>query len=229
MLKKITLSLLLITQSLFCNEDIEKEYPELIPFFQSPKFQASLKNFSTEVIKDRNLLGATRIEIGSDGIKRIIVFSGTIINRKELTPEELKFMICHELGHVNDPRLWITGVIPTIIWIGAASLTTVNLMMHLVKRSKGILPRIGKSAGWLFLGLAAVQYLARQGEYFADEYGLKMTGNLNAAVSILEKRRSWEKGKDENKPSVFKKLFGTILADHPSEEDRIKQLKRIKN
>ncbi|MFS8507130.1 MAG: hypothetical protein LVQ75_03320 [Candidatus Babeliales bacterium] len=45
----------------------------------------------------------------------------------------------------------------------------------------------------LIAGLAAVQYLSRQGEYFADEFGLKVAGNLDAAIAALQKRKLLEK------------------------------------
>jgi beta-lactamase regulating signal transducer with metallopeptidase domain len=83
----------------------------------------------------KKLIGATRIEVGSDGIKHIIVFSDAVINRQRLSAEELKFILCHELGHVNDPRLWATGILPNLLWVTAAGVTVGHGAYGLCKRS----------------------------------------------------------------------------------------------
>lgn len=227
MLKKNTLSLLFITFSLFGYPDIEKEYPELIPFFASKEFKELSRDFIIEVIKDeKDLIGATQIGIGTDGIKRIIIFSNTVIDRQKLSAEELKFIICHELGHINDPRLWATGILPGVAWVCAAGITVGHGVYGICKRSPRILLKTCKMAGLLIAGLAAVQYLARQGEYFADEFGLNITENLDAAVSALEKRKTLEH--EDKYKNLFRVLLRKLFADHPSEESRIEGLKKMK-
>lgn len=212
---------------MLCNPDIQKEYPELIPFLASKEFEALSKNFSIKVIKnEKDLIGATRIEFGSDGIKRIIIFSDAVINRQKLSAEELKFIICHELGHVNDPRLWTTGILPKLLWVTAAGVTVGHGVYGLVNRSPHILLKTCKMAGLLLAGLAAVQHLARRGEYFADEFGLKMTDDLDAAISALEKRKL--EYADQQTGNYIKGLLRKLFADHPSEENRIERLKRMK-
>ncbi len=231
MLKKFTLSLFFITHALLCHPDIEKEYPELIPFFASKDFKELSKNFTIEVINnEKKLIGATRIEVSSDGIKHIIVFSDAVINRQRLSAEELKFILCHELGHVNDPRLWATGILPGLALAAAAGVTVGHGAYGLVNRSPYILLRTCKMAGLLVAGLAAVQYLSRQGEYFADEFGLKVTGNLDAAIAALQERKLLENSDSDNENAInlFRAFLRTLFADHPTEENRIENLKKMK-
>jgi Zn-dependent protease with chaperone function len=232
MLKKITLSLFFITHALLCNPDIEKEYPELKAFFASKEFKNLSDTFSIEVMKDgKELIGETRFEIRSDGkIKRTIVLSDTMINRNMLSPEELKFIICHELGHVNDPSLLTGRIVPSAIWNLAAGITLGYSTAGLFYRCPDMLLKTCKVLPSLFVVLAAVRYAARQSEYFADEYSLKMTGNLEAAVAVLKKRQIMKRlmsHSQEGAVNPLREILTALFADHPTEEDRIERLKNL--
>lgn len=209
----------------FCIEQITKEYPELIPFFNSEQFQKNIHNFSIQVIESEQQKMAVELCLSVKGISRTLIISSNLINRNYITAAELQFMICHELGHVNDPHLYWAGMIPKVIWTSATVGATVDCIINLFKQKPGTLKQCVKTCCTSLIGLAVVQYLARSGEYFADEYGLTLTQNKEAAYSILKKRYKWFE-KESQSNSLLIQFLKDLFADHPPAEKRINNLEK---
>jgi Zn-dependent protease with chaperone function len=222
---KLFIFFFLVTSQTSSVERVTKIYPELIPFFKSEQFQNNIQNFSIEVIEADEYKMATEIQLTRNGIKRFLIISSSLLNKDVISAEEIKFMICHELGHVNDPNLFWHGVIPIVTWCTASGLGVLYLGFQSFKDRPQLIQKFLKIAGASFLGLTVVQYLARQGEYFADKYGIALTHNKEVACSFLKKRYEWQEKKNEKK-SFFVRLLSRIFADHPSAHQRIEKINK---
>lgn len=210
----------------FCIEQITRTYPELHSFFKSEQFQNNIQNFSIEVTeRDTHHKMATQILFTNKGIFRSLSMSSSLVNKDVVSAEEIKFMICHELGHINDPDLFLHAAIPMVTWYAASGLGVLYLGFQYFQGSPQLVEKSLKMVGASFLGLAGARYLARKSEYFADNYGIGLTKNKEAACSVLQKRYEWQE-KDGERNSFFIRLLSRIFADHPSAHQRIEKINK---
>lgn len=207
---------------LYGAEQISKVYPELEEFFASEKLKDALGSTQIEIQKtDKNtLIGKAEYGLGKNGFYKKIIFSNALIDSVKLSAPEFQFIVCHELGHFNDPNILTHYFVPQTALFGSLAVFALKCGYAFKKRK---LPSAVSLARVGLVGLGSFmvkQHLARQGEYFADNYALAMTGNLDAAVSMLQKRKVFHNNTTTGIVAWCKEWF----ADHPTEEKRITNL-----
>jgi len=209
---------------------ITAEYPELSGFLSSSEFLRLARDchFLVESGNDSIPTAATvyNIGIGLDGVKceKGIIFNRAIIDRKLLTADEFKFVLCHELGHLNDPHLLNRAILPS----GALALfegcVAGQACAHLFRAEfQKLFQDIGLGVVGGVLGHLGIVKLARNGERRADRFALGITKDLAAAVSVLKRYQ------ELNKCKIFKDdtWFNNLFSSHPHEMRRIKELTRV--
>ncbi len=202
-------------------EYIKEQYPQLVEFLDSEQFTQALGNNGLYVKKmDPEYPMRAEVIIQLDGtIIKQLFFNAHFINPDILSASELQFIICHELGHLNDPHFMKTGLFPKLAWYAGVVASTAYCACYERDPQK----IAGHLASWV-MGSVIVAYLERKGEYFADRFALEMTGDLEGAIAALIKRREWAQSFEvSNLPESIKTLF----ADHPTEEQRITVLQAI--
>lgn len=209
--------------SLFSVETICKEYPELQSFFNSEEYKKVAPQDGIKILdtgKNGPRGGSTRFELRGMTPFFGIVFTKNLIDKNLLTAEEFKFILCHELGHINDPNLFKKNIAGIVTLKAAEGLSVVGAVWSLYKYRRLSPCLCFAGAALLCAGELLVKKIARDGEYFADRYGRDMTGNQEAALSALRKRHKMVRKKDTNLPDFLVRL----LDDHPTEDERIQNL-----
>lgn len=207
-------------------DQITKEYPELTSFFESSEFKESIAGHKIEVGHlHNNEIASFNIEISKYGIKKIIILNSHYINRNLITAEELKYIICHELGHLNDKKMvrfykLLAGFCLLDLGLGVWTLSSLWN-----KQWISFLKRISIQASFDLAYSLILMKLARNGETFADEYGLNITKNKAAAISALLKRKSINKHKPYR--FTFLNKVRNLFADHPTEDERIAHINNL--
>lgn len=226
-MRKLLFTILCITYSVHSMDVINKEHPELKTFLDSEQFKNALGNLDIDISdRHKGLHAAMKVEFNNNKIKRSLVFSKSLIDRKKFPAKEFKFILCHELGHQNDPHLLKMAIIPGMVWI----LGTIGAGIYCAKQAynkQNIGVPLRSTVIASTVGFALVQYFERLGEYFADKYALQMTQDKNAAVAILKKRYLLQE-KPYESTNLFMQYIKAIFADHPSSSKRIKAIKDIK-
>jgi Zn-dependent protease with chaperone function len=161
---------------------------------------------------------------GVGASKRIVLYD-TIIEK--LTPEEIRFVVGHEMGHFV-LRHVLLGLVGTWLLLGISLYTVARV-------ADGLLTRYGTRFGFdrlddpaslpLFLLVSSVVSLAatplllagsRHLEHEADRFGLELTRSNHAAATAFVKLQQ------ENLGIPRPELFYTIFrGSHPSLADRI--------
>lgn len=222
-MKKILLSLTFAfcISNLPAVEYIKQQYPELTEFLNSERFQDALGDYRLKVVdKGEKLSACVNVITHLDGVVvKEFVLSTAMVNPELLSAPALQFILCHELGHLNDPNLMKKGLFPVLAW-RAGVVGAIGYCGFI----DGSVKSIAQSTLASIIGYAVVCYLARQGEYFADRFALQLTGNLDGAIESLNKRRELrEQGKYDE--SMFPDSLQALFADHPDEQQRINALK----
>lgn len=139
--------------------------------------------------------------------------SDDVINM-DITEDELKSIIAHEIGHIYHDHLrkkTIAQIIPTFLAINALSLSILNLSGIII----GKVPIIGLISGSI-LSHIGVQWYSRYCEYEADS----TVGLLYPELKTSFKRVLEKLDKLEPKQGFLEK----ILSSHPSCKERISKL-----
>jgi|SRR3989344_1363241 len=164
---------------------------------------------------------------------------------KLLTKEELKGVLAHELSHVKNKDILITTIAATIAGI-------ISYLAHMAQFA-AIFGGIGRDRegggnvlGFLVLAIltpiiALIIQLAisRSREYLADESGAKMIKDSKPLAKALEKIHNSVKSHpltfgDRSSASLFianpfkADFFTSILSTHPSLNDRLGRLSKMK-
>lgn len=161
---------------------------------------------------------------GLFGSKRIVLYD-TIL--KDMGHEEILFVMAHEIGHYVMHHVWF-GVAGVTLFVFAAA-----WLIHLL--ANGLIGRFGARWGFTALGnfasfpligllfslfgflfQPASNALSRHFEHKADEYGLAMTVDRQAAARAFEKLAA--KNLSNPDPSPFIEFW---LYDHPTIKDRV--------
>ncbi len=222
--------LIFLSQSLLSSVDeILREYPELSNFFSSSEFKSRASKCPIKIVQGdpQKRWASFDVEASlTNGITQKIVLNSFYINRNRINAEEFKFMLCHELGHLNDKTLFKRILLPSIGFalfnLGLAT----SVIKSLAQKNWCLsFKKINMGFGLSFLGYLVLQKFSRVGETFADEYAIKITKNREAAASVLSKRKSLKK----TTPFKFEFLnrLSGLLDDHPSEEVRIKSINKV--
>ncbi len=224
----ISFVFLLLPVSIFSIDHIEKEYPELKEFFQSEAFQQAIGKLGRDSINTQKLgkqtIAANMISIGTNGFNKGLIFNSDYVDNHLFSADELKFVICHELGHLNDNRSYspLAGI---SFASGCFGMISALKAIHFLFQNKwiaGFKKSLVASSLLCATGLILMK-LARDGEYFAGSYALAMTKNKEAACNALIKRKQYipEKESTIKIISFFKHLFD----DHPSTKERINYIR----
>lgn len=226
--------MLLVSITTFSVERIVAEYPSLRDFFTQPEVVSIFNNYPLE-LRDmspqvKSHIAALEMEANLDNfsliLKKKIVFNSYYINKEIFSAQEFKFILCHELGHLNDPNLLSRSIGAELAFGATVIGTSVLLIKSLIQLNMKLCLRSLKiGAAVVSSCCLARAYLHRKGEYCADEYALKMTKDHYAATAALTKRKQLVKSY-RNLPVIGTLL--NLLDDHPSEENRIDYLNHIK-
>lgn len=144
-----------------------------------------------------------------------------------LSEREQLFVLAHELGHIHfeHPAQGLQEVLGVGITSGMISLGCMIKSAPCVRNK--LLNVITKicAAGCIAYGVCrfgsvAVAMLDRKREFAADAYALKLTRDLEAAISVLSKR-------DELVQDINDGWYEQLMADHPSAQERIEALKKL--
>jgi STE24 endopeptidase len=161
---------------------------------------------------------------GFGASKRIVLYD-TIIEK--LTPEEIRFVVGHEMGHFV-LRHVLLGLVGTWLLLGIS-------LYAIARVADGLLSRYGTRFGFdrlddpaslpLFLLVSSVVSLAatplllagsRHLEHEADRFGLELTRSNHAAATAFVKLQ--QENLDIPRPELFYTIF---RGSHPSLADRI--------
>lgn len=225
-MKHLFFILILLPFHLFGMDHITKEYPELTSFFESSEFKESITCHKLEVGHlYNNEIAAFNIEISKYGIKEKIILNTHHINRNLITAEELKYIICHELGHLNDKKIKRYYKFLAGFWLLDIGLGIWTLSSLWNKQWISFLKRISIQASFDLAYSLILMKLARNRETFADEYGLSITKNKAAAISALYKRKAINK--HEPYRFTFLNKIRNLFADHPTEDARIAHINNL--
>lgn len=166
--------------------------------------------------------------------------------RKLLTPEELKGVIAHEIGHIKNRDILISTI--AAVLVGAitylAHMAQWALMFggfHRDEENNGNpLSIIATLVAIIIVPIAATLIqlaISRSREFLADETGAKIIKNPGALARALEKLENWNKAYpiDVNpahaqmyivNPLSSKSLF-KLFSTHPPIEERIARLMKM--
>lgn len=146
-----------------------------------------------------------------------IVLGDTLI--EHFTPDEIEFVIAHELGHYVTRDTW--RLIAAAEVATAALLVTVALAERSSADDENL--RIARIAALLGVGMQAVRPalagFSRSREWAADRFALDATKNAQAGVSAFRRLRDQNLA-EEDVPGWYEFFFGT----HPSLGNRIAAL-----
>jgi STE24 endopeptidase len=169
-----------------------------------------------EVDASRRTTAANAYVTGLGSTKRVVLYDTLI---KDFSPEELRLVVAHELGHVHYddvPRglLWLALVAP-------ASLFAIQRLTERLSGGRGgvpaTLPALVLSVGIVSLLVGTVSnQLSRRVEARADSFSLKLTGEPEPFIGF-ERRITIKNVSDPDPPDLVTFLLGT----HPPAVERI--------
>ena len=156
-----------------------------------------------------------------------------------LTKDELRGVLAHELGHVKNRDILVSGIAATAA--GAISVLAQMAYYGGDSREKG--NPVGSLAMLLLAPLAATLIqlsISRSREYLADEHGARLVGDGEPLARALAKLRDLKAG--HNIPAspadqatahmMFVNMFNTgllssLFSTHPNIDDRIARLNKL--
>lgn len=157
---------------------------------------------------------------------------------KTLTPEELKGVLAHELGHI----VHRDTLIQTVVAVMASVITSLAYMLQW-SAIAGRDSRSGALGGFLLALLAPLAALliqmgiSRSREYLADEAAAKLSGSPRSLASALAKLDAYSKQipmqARESTAHMFivspltGKNLGALFSTHPPIAERIARLERM--
>jgi STE24 endopeptidase len=167
----------------------------------------------------RRTRGANAFVTGLGHTKRVVLYD-TLIER--FTPEQVRLVVAHELGHVHNHDLR-----RGMLWVAIAAPAGMYLVMRLTTRwsaragtasgSAASLPAFALALAIVSLGgMVISNQLSRSIEARADAFSLELTGEPRQFIA-MEKRLSVVNLSDPDPPAALRWLFGT----HPSPIERI--------
>lgn len=226
----LALFFLLNTPLLLGLDQIIQEYPELSDFLHSAEFKILTLGVPITIDysdpKGSNHIASYTVEInGSGAVSKKIVFNSFYVNRDIASAEEFKFILCHELGHLNDKNLYKNLLIPLGIYLflnAGTLLLTAKDLTH--KKWHSAIKNFGIGTTVSCLTYLLMLKLSRDREFFADEFAFNITKNKEAAESVLRKHKKWQ-ARSRWIPDFLK----SVLNNHPDEDLRIENIRACSN
>ena len=161
---------------------------------------------------------------GLFGSKRIVLYDTILQDMKD---DEILFVMGHEMGHYVMHHIWI-GVASIAVFVLIAAFLVARIAERLIGRY-GARWRFATLSDFASFPLIALLFaifgfiaqplfagMSRYFEHRADEYGLRMTQNREAAASAFEKLAA--KNLSNPEPSAFIEFW---LYDHPTIKKRV--------
>jgi len=183
--------------------------PELIPLIQTISTRLQVEPLNIFIVPS-NMLNA--YTFGMDSPKAIVLYSGLF---KIMDPEEIQFILGHEMGHVKLGHTWLNTLVGGMAGIPSS------------------------------LGAAAIMELAfrwwnRACEYSADRAGILACGKPNKAISALVKLEAGSVARTqagmqaamqhiETEDEDILHNFEELLASHPMIAKRINEIREYSN
>jgi STE24 endopeptidase len=169
-----------------------------------------------EVDASRRTTAANAYVTGLGRTKRVVLYD-TLLER--FTPEEVRLVVAHELGHVRYHDvpfglLWVAIVAPFGLYAGR--LVTERLAPG-AAGTPAVLPAVALALGFVSAGLGVIsnQY-TRRIETRADSFSLRLTGEAKPFISS-ERRLAVQNLSDPDPPGWIQFVLGT----HPTTVQRI--------
>ncbi len=178
--------------------------------------KAGLKVREVRVLEMKSGRIANAMVSGAFPFYRYIFFTDYLL--ANFTPEESETILAHEIGHIKKGHLWLNFLF-AILWIMATQL--------IYKDAEVIFKAAGFSMIyfyliWIFLYLGIItKFISRRFERQADEYCVKLTGELETYISALTKLT------EINFSTKKWTGFDRLLKTHPDLEGRIKNLREM--
>jgi len=183
--------------------------PELIPLIQTSSTRLQVEALNIFIIPSNSLNAYT---FGMDSPKAIVLYSALF---KILDPDEIQFVLGHEMGHVKLGHTWLNTLVGGMAGIPSS------------------------------LGAAAIMELAfrwwnRACEFSADRAGILACGNPNKAISALVKLEAGPAARSqagiqaavqhiETEDDDILHNFEELLASHPMIAKRIHEIRDYSN
>jgi Zn-dependent protease with chaperone function len=183
--------------------------PELIPLIQTSSTRLQVEALNIFIIPSNSLNAYT---FGMDSPKAIVLYSALF---KILDPDEIQFVLGHEMGHVKLGHTWLNTLVGGMAGIPSS------------------------------LGAAAIMELAfrwwnRACEFSADRAGILACGNPNKAISALVKLEAGPAARSqagiqaavqhiETEDDDILHNFEELLASHPMIAKRISEIRDYSN
>lgn len=169
-----------------------------------------------------------------------------------LTPQELRGVLAHELGHIKNRDILISTIVASIasaMMYLAHMLQWVNIFGHSQdeegQQSLNPLALIFTIVVAPFVALLVQMGISRTREYLADDAGAEISGDPDALASALRKisdPKSWQtqrgQGNQQEMQPAFSHLYIvnhfskesllTLFSTHPPVEKRINRLTKSK-
>lgn len=159
---------------------------------------------------------------------------------KILTPDELKGVLAHEIGHIANRDI----LIQTIAAVMASSITGLAYMLQWTAIFGGRDDNRGGAIGALLMALLAplaatlIQLgISRSREYLADSTGARLSGKPMALASALNKLSAHSQRLPMRSPEATAHMFivnplsgsglKSLFATHPPVEERIARLQKM--
>lgn len=158
---------------------------------------------------------------------------------KILSPDELKGVLAHELGHVTNRDILLQSVVAVM----ASVITSLGHMLRFSSLGGNRDNRVAAFAGLLLVLLAPLAAtliqmgISRSREYLADETGARLCGNPLALASALNKLGTCARQRplqaQESTAHMFivnpltGKNFASLFSTHPPIEERIARLQQM--
>ncbi|MEB0047138.1 MULTISPECIES: protease HtpX [unclassified Pseudomonas] len=160
---------------------------------------------------------------------------------ERFTPDEVKAVLAHEIGHVANGDMvtlaLIQGVVNTFVMFFARIIGNfVDKVIFKNEEGQGIAYYVATIVAELILGILAssiVMWFSRKREFRADEAGARLAGT-SSMIGALERLRA-EQGLPVHMPDTLnafginggiKQGFARMFMSHPPLEERIDALRR---
>ncbi|MCL1822399.1 MAG: zinc metalloprotease HtpX [Prolixibacteraceae bacterium] len=170
---------------------------------------------------------------GRNPVNAVVAVTRGLANN--MNDNELSGVLSHELGHVAHRDILIGSIAATMA--GAISFLAYSARFSVGGRNNRQVNPIILLAAAILAPLAASlvrMAISRSGEFKADEYGAKLSGNPLYLSSALSKLENWSKQIPMNgNPSTSSmfivnpfsgKQFARLFSTHPPTSERIKRL-----
>lgn len=160
---------------------------------------------------------------------------------KLLSPDELKGVLAHEIGHIANRDTLVQAVVAVM----ASVVTSLAYMMRWTTIASGRDDRTGALASLIMALLAPIAALliqmgiSRSREYMADQAGARLSGTPMALASALRKLSTYSQKTPMHAQESTAHMFivnpltgqalSSLFSTHPPTEDRIARLEAMQN